>query len=360
MPHNQLETVAPAGGTVPVQALQAYLQALFAATGLGVGAAQRMAAALVEADQQGLGSHGVSQAHVYLERLRRGSVTTAESATVALDGGAFAVLDAGNMLGHLAGDQAMQLAIDKAAVHGVGVIAMRGGLHFGVSGRYAVQAARQGCVGMVMCNATPVMPAPGGLDPLVGTNPLAIALPTGQEPAFLLDMATSEGGIAKIRVAARRGEAIPGNWAVNSRGEATTDPAEALAGMLLPTGGPKGFALSFIIDLLCGLLSSGGWGSAVTGLHRDLDLPYNGSSLFISLDVQKFRPNGDFAAEAEQARARLLQSRALPGVRLRTPGQAPWEKAQQQQTHVAVDPAVLAGLARLAIELGVAPFGASP
>jgi LDH2 family malate/lactate/ureidoglycolate dehydrogenase len=355
----QADPTKPSGSgtnTVPVTALKAFIHSLFAATGLSPAASQRMADGLVEADQQGLGSHGVSQAVVYLERLRLGSVTTAERAKLVVDGDVIAVLDAAHMLGHLAAEQAMDLAISRAKARGVGVVAMRQGFHFGVSGRYASQAARQGCVGIVMCNAKPVMPAPGGAVPLVGTNPLAIAIPTAKEPLFMLDMATSEGGLGKIRAAARSGDAIPSTWAVTATGMPTTDPAEALKGMLLPSGGPKGFALSFTIDLLCGLLSGGAWGDAVKGLYDDRSVPNDSSSLFIALDASHFRPLDEFTREAELARDRVLDSAALPGVKPRTPGQALWAKWRGQQDQVAVDPVVLASLSRLAADLGVAPF----
>ena len=136
-------TTAPAAPNseqpaVSVTALRAVAEALFAGAGLGGAAAKAMAAALVEADQQGVASHGVAMVPMYIERLEKKSVTTAERASIAHDRDAVAVLDAGHMLGHLAADQAMALAMEKAARYGVGAVSVRHGFHFGVAGRTAL------------------------------------------------------------------------------------------------------------------------------------------------------------------------------------------------------------------------------
>ena len=118
-----------------------------------------------------------------------------------------------------------------------------------------------------MCNTRPLMPAPGGAERVVGNNPIAIAVPSDGRRPIVLDMATSEAAMGKIRMAEKAGEAIPGTWAVKADGSATTDPTEAIAGMLLPAAGPKGFGLAFLIDLLCGVLSGGATGAAVQPLY---------------------------------------------------------------------------------------------
>lgn len=275
----------PAAGKirVAVEALTDVVARLFVAAGLGETAGRTMAAALIEAEQQGLPSHGLMHLPLYLDRLRAGSVSTAERASLVSDFGALAVLDAGHMFGHLAADQAMALAIDKALAFGVGAVAVRHGFHFGAAGRYAQQAAARGCVGMAMSNTKPMMPAPGGAEPLVGNNPLAVAAPGGKAPAIVLDMATSEGALGKIRMAARAGKPIPATWAVTAEGEATTDAEAAITGMLLPAGGAKGFALALAIDLLCGLVSGGAMGAEVQPLYGDATKPNDCSFLFLAL-----------------------------------------------------------------------------
>src|SRR5690606_36463627 len=119
----------------------------------------------------------------------------------------------------------MDLAIDRAAAHGLALVAMRNGFHFGVAGHYARMAAERGCVSMVMCNTRPTIPAPGGAERLVGTNPIAIALPTASEPHTVLDMATSAGSVGRIRQALAAGRDMPADWATDAEGVPTTDPA---------------------------------------------------------------------------------------------------------------------------------------
>ena len=266
------------------------MKALFHATGISEKASTTMAEALVEADLAGLPSHGVMQGEVYLARLRAGSLTTAEQAERVVDRDAMAVLDAHNMLGHLAAAQAVDLAVEKARRFGIAAVAVRNAFHFGAAGRYAAMAAKAGCVGIVMANTKATMPAPGGAQALVGTNPIAVAIPTADEPAIVLDMATSAGSVGKIRMAGKAGRAIPEGWAVAADGSPTTDPAEALKGLLLPAAGPKGFGLSLIVDLLCGLLSSGIWGEAIPTIHGDLTKPAPSTHLYIAIDIAHFRP----------------------------------------------------------------------
>lgn len=339
---------------VDARQLTRLLAALFRAAGLSGTAAATMAGALVEADREGLASHGVMQAEVYLDRLRLGSVSPAETAELVHDAGAVAVLDAHHMLGHLAGDQAMALALTRARHFGLGAVAVRRAFHFGPAGRYARQAATQGCIGIAMSNSRPVMPAPGGAQKLVGTNPLAISIPTPEEPPIVLDMATSAGTVARLRLAARSGSPIPDGWAVDAEGRPTNDPAVGLAGMLLPMAGAKGFGLALIIDMICGLLSSGAWGDAVPGLHDDLSRPPDTSHFFLAIDVAHFRPLGDFLDAAGRGAARVRGSRRAPGVaRIYTPGERKWETARANDGRVKLQAAQVAGLRRIARELGL-------
>ena len=335
--------------------LEAMVARLYRAAGLSERAAGAIAEALVEADLQGMPSHGVMQNDAYLPRLRAGSATTAEEATIVVDRDASVVLDAANMLGHLSAGQAMTIAVERAKRFGTATVAVRRALHFGVAGRYAVAAARAGCVGIAMCNTRAVMPAPGGAEPLVGTNPLAIAVPTERGPAIVLDMATTEGSVGKLRIADKAGKAIPPTWAVDADGAPTTDPAMALKGMLLPAAGPKGFGLALVIDLLCGLLSQGGWGNAVKGLRDDLSEPVNSAHLFIAIDVAHFRELPAFLAEAAAAAERVRNSRRAPGVeRIFVPGERKWEATRRNAGMVMLAPSTAASLRRWAADLGVA------
>ena len=345
--------------SVAAEALSEFVAQLFVAVGVPLSPARDVANGLVDADLEGLHSHGVMLVDMYIERLRQGSVSPAAAATVVSERQGAVVLDAGNALGHLTGAQAMSIAIEKARAFAAGIVPVRHGFHFGTAGKYAAQAAQAGCVGIAMCNTRPLMPAPGGAERVVGNNPIAIALPTDDATPLLLDMATSEAAMGKIRMAEKAGQAIPATWAVTETGAPTTNPSEAIAGMLLPSGGAKGFGLSFMIDLICGLLSQGAFGSHVRPLYGDFGTPYDCSHLFIAIDVAHFCDIDLFRRHVADAAERIRIGKRAPGVeQVFTPGEPEWRRRQRANGRIGVEPAVVAMLIRLADELGVAdtPF----
>ena len=342
------------GITVPAGSLSALVARLFMAAGIPERAAETVASALVEADLDGQPSHGVMLVDMYLDRIRRGSVSAEQVAVIVSDKDAAVVLDARHALGHLTGDQAIKIAVERARRYGVGIVAVRHGFHFGTARRFALQAANADCVGVVMCNTRPLMPAPGGAERLIGNNPIAIAVPTGGSIPIVLDMATSEAAMGKIRMAEKAGQKIPETWAVKSDGTPTTNPVEAIAGMLLPSAGPKGFGLAFLIDLLCGLLSGGASGAAVQPLYGDASVPYDSSHLFIAIDVAHFGDPATVRAIAAVAAERIRSGKRAPGVsQLFAPGEPEWRKRERAAGQVNLTPAVAAMLTRAAREMRV-------
>jgi len=334
--------------------LTGFIARLFVAAGLTDAAAAEVAAGLVDADLEGLTSHGVMLVDMYIGRLHQGSVSHNQTAAIVSERNGAVVLDAGHALGHLTGRQSMAIAIDKSREHGAGIVSVRHGFHFGTAGRYAQQAAQSGCIGIAMCNTRPLMPAPGGAERVVGNNPLAVALPSADEIPVVLDMATSEAAMGKIRMAEKMHAAIPPTWAVTDTGAPTTDATEAIAGMLLPTGGAKGFGLSFMIDMMCGLLSQGASGAQVRPLYGDLGVPYDCSHIFIAIDVAHFCEPGLFRRQVAAAAAHIRGGTRAPGIdRLFTPGEPEWQRRQSAGGQLRIDPAVVMMLERLASELGV-------
>lgn len=327
---------------------------LFVATGVSESAARTVAGALVESDLEGQASHGVMLVGMYIDRIRNGSVSLEELGEVVSDQNAAVILDGRHALGHLVGDQAMGLAIERARRHGAGIVAVRHGFHFGRARRFVLQAADAGCVGVAMCNTRPLMPAPGGAERVVGNNPVGIAIPTDGPIPIVLDMATSEAAMGKIRMAAEKGEEIPDNWAVRADGTPTVNPAEAIQGMLLPAGGAKGFGLAFMIDLLCGVLSGGASGEAVRPLYGDPAVPYDCSHLFIAIDLGHFGDPATMRRTAATAAARIRGGKTAPGVsQLFTPGEPEWRKQQAAAGCVTLPPSTAAMLDRMARELRV-------
>jgi LDH2 family malate/lactate/ureidoglycolate dehydrogenase len=241
----------------------------------------------------------------------------------------------------------MRLAIARSREYGVGVTVARHAFHFGGAYRYALAAARAGCIGIAAANTRPLMPAPGGAQAVVGNNPLAVAVPAaeGAEP-IVLDIALSEAALGKIRLAAQEGREIPSNWATDAMGRPTTNPEAAIAGLLLPIGLHKGFGLALIVDVLTGVLSGGGFGRRVKGLYADVAAPNDAAHLFLALDVAAFGPVGEFHERVATLAAEVTGADRAPGVdRVYLPGERAAERhAAAARRGVIVDRSTLEAL----------------
>ena len=332
-----------------IDSLVGFVADIFTKLGVPSSAARLVAEAIVAADVEGIPSHGVMLVPMYVDRMLAGSVSTKTEPSVVHDGGSAIVLDAGNALGQLTSDWAIPMVIERGREHGLAAIAVRNGFHFGTAGFWARQIAEAGLAGLVMCNTRPLMPAPGGAERLVGNNPIAIALPGG----FVTDMATSATAMGKIRLAESAGRPIPEGWAADAEGRPTTDAAAAIAGMLLPAAGPKGFGLAMAIDLLCGGLSGGAIGHEVAPLYGDVAKPYRCSHLFIAIDPARFGIP-DLAPKVGKFMTRVRAAKRAPGTeRVYAPGDLERERRAQHRAECAVAPDVLAKLNECAARVGV-------
>jgi LDH2 family malate/lactate/ureidoglycolate dehydrogenase len=353
---------AEAAGSVAVDAqrLISAVGDILTAVGIAAADARLVATDLVAADLEGIPSHGVMLLPMYVERIEEGSVSRASAGAVVSDRGAAIVIDAGNALGQLTSRQALKLAVERARQIGLAAVAVRNGFHFGTAGRYARMMAEQNCVGVVLSNTRPLMPAPGGAEALVGNNPIAIALPSAGEFAAEADMALSATAMGKIRLAAAAGAPIPEDWAVDSQGRPTTDPAAAIKGMLLPAAGPKGFGLAFVIDLLCGGLSDGAVGAEVRPLYGDPAEPYRCAHFFLAIDAGHFPPGERFAERVRDQAARVSASKRGPGVeRVYAPGELVWATRRASEGVCRLDAATVRSLRETAARAGLRDLEAS-
>ena len=243
-----------------------------------------MADCLVEADLQGVPTHGVARLPFYCSRLRRGLIEPRPALTVVAETSSAALLDAGNGLGPVGGRRALSIAGEKARSSGVGACGVRRSNHLGMLGWYVEAAAREGMVALAFSNAPATMAAPGGRTRLLGTNPLAAGLPAGARGPVVVDMATSQVARARITAASARGEPIPSGWAFDLEGRPTTSAAAALAGTVAPLGGAKGFGLALLVEALAGVLTGAGVGPEVTGTVSDSDRASDVGHLFLVFD----------------------------------------------------------------------------
>lgn len=221
--------------------------------GLRAEAAGAICANLAYAEARGLRTHGFVRLAIYLERIEAGGIDVGARPEIVRNGGATAVVDCHDGPGAVGGSFAAQLACRLAGEHGAGFVAARNANHFGAAGYYAEAIVDAGMVALVACNTDTVMAPPGGGRRVLGTNPIAIAVPGEAGVRPLLDMATSGVAYGKLIVAAEEGTAIPLDWAVDAHGEPTRDARAGLDGALLPAAGPKGFGLAYMIDMLAAM-----------------------------------------------------------------------------------------------------------
>lgn len=255
---------------IPVQALSDFLVAVMSTCGVPREDAATVADTIVDAHQSGKGTHGITRLPIYIRKIRAGLMDPCTPIKVIRKSPIIDVIDASNGFGQVAAMHAISLCLEKAKAFGVGIVGVRHSNNFGVAGYFARHAALHDCIGIVLGNSAPAIAPTGGREPLLGTNPLAIAFPDGMgEVPIVLDMAASEAARGKIRLAVKQGEAIPLGWALDALGQPTTNADEALQGSMVPIGRAKGYGISLAIDILAGLLT----GSAFAGQVKPLNHP---------------------------------------------------------------------------------------
>lgn len=240
------------------------------------------------ANRCGVPTHGVGRLPLYVRKIRAGHFEPKDKVELLSDSGATALLDAHNCFGQIAGKKAIDLAIEKAEEFGIAIVGVRNSNNFSAAGYFGNYAAQKGMAAIVCANAAPAIAPTGGNKTLFGTNPLCYAFPgTENRDPIILDMATTVAARGKIRLAAKNGDKIPMDWAVDANGQPTDDPTEALKGSLLPIGGYKGYGLSLFIDLFAGLLMGSAFAGGVKPLST-MDADSGNGHMFIVFDVKRF------------------------------------------------------------------------
>ena len=321
-------------GSVPAQDLEDFIVTLFRALAVPETDARIVAGMMVEADLLGYDTHGVFRLRQYVNRLRDGGTNPKPKIKVVTETAATALLDGDNGLGHLALRSARELAMAKAGKAGIGWVGVRGGNHAGPAALYVRPQTAAGMIGLCAAVGSANHVAPfGGTSLLLGTNPIAVAVPSTDPEPFVLDMATTVAAVGKIKVLAQRGEAMPEGWMVGRDGRPLTDPAKRDEGFLLPIGGPKGYGLSLAIGLLAGVLNGAAFASEVVDFTNDTTSPTNTGQFVAAIDLKAFGDPGIIAASAARAFAELRASPSLPGHDpVRIPGEG---RAQAHARHLA-------------------------
>jgi LDH2 family malate/lactate/ureidoglycolate dehydrogenase len=316
--------------------------------------AREVADNLVLAELRGVDSHGLIRLPVYARRLKAGVLKARPAITARTPFPAVALVDGDNGLGAVVGARAMERAIEIARTQGTGFVGVRHSNHFGPAAFYVEKAVRQGFVGCAISNAPPNMAAFGGRVRFLGTNPFAIGIPAGKEPPLVFDASSSVAARGKIIAAAERDVPIPAGWAIDLEGRPTTDARAALAGAVLPFGGAKGSAISFIIDVISGVLSGAAFAlhlNTLENLGAEQDL---GHAFFV-VRTDLFQPAEEFGRRMDEILGMLKATPPAAGIeRVLVPGELERRtEGRLREEGIPVPPEVLAQLQALGRECGV-------
>jgi LDH2 family malate/lactate/ureidoglycolate dehydrogenase len=297
---------------ISTEVLRIFVTALYRAAGLPPDDATLVADTLVRADMWGHSSHGVMRAPWYIDRIRSGVMNPITQTETLVDAGAISVIDGKDGVGQVIARQAMQDAVRRARLHGVGIVSVRNSNHHGALGYFTRMAAEQGCVGVLTTNGSPAMAPWGGRKKLIGNNPWSIAAPAGAHAPMMLDIANTVVARGKIFLARQKGIPIPDNWAMDAEGHRTTDPVAALGGVILPMAEHKGYAISVMMDVLSGVLSGSGIMDEVSGPYQ-FEKRSRCGHMVTALDIKAFGPVDRFAARMEEMITRIKAAPLAPG-----------------------------------------------
>ncbi len=331
--------------------------------GVDAGSAAVVADVLAAADLRGVESHGVARLEpYYVGRIRAGQLNPRPNYEIVRETETTVLFDADNGLGHPVGKIAMEKVVEKAAKHGSAFGAVRNSNHFGIAGYYAMLALDHDMIGMASTNSVKYGAPTFGKDVMLGTNPLAFAVPAGKEPNFVFDFATTTVPKGKLEVYKRKSLPLQIGWAIDELGESTTDPDAALRGALLPLGGfgvshggHKGYGLGLLVDILCGVLSGGAFGPSLPTATENRKGAI--SHWFGAFRVDAFREVEAFKADMDKELRYFKDSHPVPGQsRVLVAGEIEYENTvRHRRNGVPVHVKVWDGLQKLANELAI-PF----
>jgi LDH2 family malate/lactate/ureidoglycolate dehydrogenase len=314
--------------------------------GLAHADAGEVARILVMGDLFGHATHGVLRLESYGQRIDSGAIRADAQPVVDEVAPAIARVDGNGAIGPLAGMRALRAAMDRARATGVGLALVRNGNHFGAIAPYCWLAAQEGLATVIASNASTTIAPTGGLEERLGNNPMAIGVPRPGADPIILDMAMSVVARGKIRAAARRGEKIPDTWATDREGRATTDPAAALEGFLLPFGGYKGYGLALMVDLLAGVLSGAAYLTHVKSWLDEPGAPGNLGHFFLAIDTRRLGSTEWLAGRVADFAAIVHGTpRADPAKPVRLPGEIEMENlARHRRDGIEIDAGLRATL----------------
>jgi len=308
---------------VQVSDLRAFIRRALESVGLPGKDADRVAELMAEADARGSDGHGVFRLPQHVKRIQSGGLNTRPRIHLIREQAASGLLDGDNAMGHLVMSRAAEIAIDKAKSAGVAWVGARNSNHAGPAHLYARMPLAHDMVGIyIAVGSANHLPPWGGIEMLLSTNPICIAIPSLRRPAVVLDMATTNAAYGKVKVKAQRGEMMPEGWMMTRKGESLTDPKRAGEGFLLPIGGPKGYGLALMFGLLAGTLNGAAFGRNVVDFNADSKSFTNTGHAIMALNIAAFADVREFKQAVDEIWEQMKSSPKLPGVEeIRLPGE---------------------------------------
>lgn len=341
---------------IPQSRIETFTSDILEAQGVSHAHAAITAARMVEADLRGRSGHGVIRLEAYSKRIQAGGYNLNPDIRSIKETSVSALIDGDNGFGQVVMTTAAQLCLDKAEEHGIGWVGTVHSNHAGAAGIYPAMAIRRGLGALYFAVANGNgMPPWGGREKLLGTNPMAVGLPSRRRTPFQLDIATTVASHGTIKVAAQRGESMPEGWVIDTHGNSITDPNRAEEGFLVPIGGYKGAGLNFMIGILAGILTGAAFGRDVVEFRRDHQTPTNSGQSMIAFRPDLFIDLEDYYERMDSILEDFQESESMTAEPVRLPGQRAAETIEEQTRHgIWLAESLLTQLDQLADRVGVA------
>src|SRR6267154_1926321 len=342
---------------ITFERLKAFIQEALTRLGLPDQDAMTVAALMAEADLQGSDGHGVSRLPQYARRIKAGGFNVRPDIRVVREHASTALVNGDNGMGHLVMTRAAEIAVEKARASGIGWVNAQFSNHAGPASLYATMPLKHDMIGLYFAvgNANHLPPW-GGLDMLLSTNPIAVAVPAARHAPIVLDMATTVAAYGKVKAKAQRGESMPEGWMIDRQGKPLTDPRRADEGFLLPIGGYKGYGLALVFGLLAGTLNGAAMGKDVVDFNHDDASATNTGQAIVAIDIAAFGDLDIFKGRVDTLIEDLRGSSRMPNVdRIWLPGeQSSAKRVEYAREGIPISTTLQQNLDRLADELGLA------
>lgn len=347
-------------GRIPAKSIAGLITDAMVKANLPADDAAKVAELMLEADLTGSDAHGVFRLLQYVSRLKIGAINARPNIKVDRTAPATALIDGDNGMGHLVIARAAETAVELARECGVGWVGVHHSNHAGAAGVYAALMLKHQMIGMysAVANANH-MPLDGGAEVLLGTNPLAIAIPAGEEAPVVLDIATSIVSYGTIKNYRMQNREMPVGWMVDPvTGEPITDPQKSIEGLLLPMGGYKGAGLALVLGMLGGVLNGAPFGRDVIDFNAKPDVVCDTGQFVVALDVKRFAPYDKFTSDVDRHLRDMRMSKTLPGHdAVRFPGEARHKRREERlRDGLALAPELLTQLDKVAADLAIKPL----